>query len=305
MDQLELRRVAVYPGGDAESDEEGIVILVSHFNVPAGLRSAETALSEMQVKVVPECKAVVLPMVKHPFVVGFLVAELPLVELETCVKGQSDGLNNHVSGEEDYSLPPFLDLDKKSWEIQTLRIKDEPVGMCNFTADQRSNAVDISQSLAMAYVMDQKAMLLQQSTWQNNVRMNNLVEQIRGPLSSIQTLGKILSTQTKKSEISYDIVEDILALGDRLSDVLQQLQDAVYLTKVLLATIITHMWGVRIILYTNNQLMCLWKFFIFMLLSLPLCTCRTLCALLLDILFISLIGFSLIYKKIVENKHSI
>lgn len=231
MDQLELRRVAVYPGGDAESDEEGIVILVSHFNVPSGLRSAETALSELQVKVVPECKAVVLPMVKHPFVVGFLVAELPLVELETCVKGQSDGLNNHVSGEEDYSLPPFLDLDKKSWEIQTLRIKDEPVGMCNFTADQRSNAVDISQSLAMAYVMDQKAMLLQQSTWQNNVRMNNLVEQIRGPLSSIQTLGKILSTQTKKSEISYDIVEDILALGDRLSDVLQQLQDAVYLTK--------------------------------------------------------------------------
>jgi hypothetical protein len=94
-------------------------------------------------------------MVKHPFVVGFLVAEFPLVELETCVKGQSDGLNNHVSGEEDYSLPPFLDLDKKSWEIQTLRIKDEPVGMCNFTADQRSNAVDISQSLAMAYVMDQ------------------------------------------------------------------------------------------------------------------------------------------------------
>lgn len=231
MDQLELRRVAVYPGGDAESEEEGIAILVSHFNVPAGLRSAETALSELQVKVVPECKAVVLPMVKHPFVVGFLVAELPLVELETCVKGQSDGLNNHVSGKEDYSLPPFLDLDKKSWEIQTLRMKDEPVGMCNFTADQRSNAVDISQSLAMAYVMDQKAMLLQQSTWQNNIRMNNLVEQIRGPLSSIQTLGKILSTQTKKSEISYDIVEDILALGDRLSDVLQQLQDAVYLTK--------------------------------------------------------------------------
>ncbi|GAU45150.1 hypothetical protein TSUD_253830 [Trifolium subterraneum] len=184
-------------------------------------------------KVVPECKAVVLPMVKHPFVVGFLVAELPLVELETCVKAQSDGSNNNLSGEEDYSFPPFLDLNKKSWEIQTLRVKDEPVGMHNFTSDQRSNAIDISQSLAMAYVMDQKAMLLQQSTWQNNVRMNNLVEQIRGPLSSIQTLGKILSTQTKKSQISYDIVEDILTLGDRLSDVLHQLRDAVHLTKVL------------------------------------------------------------------------
>ena len=149
--------------------------------------------------------------------------------------------------------------------------------MRNFTSDQRSNAVDISQSLAMAYVMDQKAMLLQQSTWQNNVRMNNLVEQIHGPLSSIQSLSKILSTQTKKSQISHDIVEDILVLGDRLRDVLHQLQDAVYVTKVLsLALIMTHTCGVCIVLYTNtntnNRLMCFGRLYIFMLLSLPLCT---------------------------------
>ncbi|XP_061365716.1 chloroplast sensor kinase, chloroplastic [Gastrolobium bilobum] len=230
MDRLELRRVAVYPG-DAESVTEGIVILVGDFNIPAGLRAAEAALSNLQVKVVPECKAVVLPMVKHPFVVGFLVAELPLLEVETSEKPPSDGLDNRMSVEEHYSLPPFLDLDKKSWEIQTLRVNDEPVGMFNFTSEQRLNAINISQSLAMAYVMDQKAMLLQQSTWQNNVRMSNLVEQIRGPLSSIQTLSKILSMQTKRSQISYDIVEDILVQGDRLRDVLQQLQDAVYLTK--------------------------------------------------------------------------
>ncbi|XP_014509768.1 chloroplast sensor kinase, chloroplastic [Vigna radiata var. radiata] len=228
MDRLELRRVALYPG-DAES--EGIVILVGHFSIPAGLRTAEATLSNLQVNVVPECKAVVLPMVKHPFVVGFLVAELPLVEQEQCQKPQSEGPDIYTSVEEAYSLPPFLDLDKKSREIQTLRVKDEAVGMRNFTSEQRSNAVNISQSLAMAYVMDQKAMLLQQSTWQNNVRMGNLVEQIRGPLSSIQTLSKILSAQTKRTQISYDIVEDLLVQGNRLRDVLQQLQDAVYLTK--------------------------------------------------------------------------
>ena len=48
MDRLELRRVALYPG-DAESEAEGIVILVGHFNVPAGLRAAEAALSNLQV----------------------------------------------------------------------------------------------------------------------------------------------------------------------------------------------------------------------------------------------------------------
>ena len=33
-------------------------------------------------------------------------------------------------------------------------------------------------------------------------------------------------------QISFDIVQDILVQGDHIKDVLQQLQDAVYLTKV-------------------------------------------------------------------------
>lgn len=32
-------------------------------------------------------------------------------------------------------------------------------------------------------------------------------------------------------QISYDIVEDILVQGDRMRDTIQELQDAVYLTK--------------------------------------------------------------------------
>lgn len=81
--------------------------------------------------------------------------------------------------------------------------------------------------------------------------------QIRRPLSSIRTLTKMLSLHIKRSEvcefrfflfplfwpeiphlkdiwlqISHDIVEDILVQGDRMRDTLQQLQDAVYFTKV-------------------------------------------------------------------------
>jgi hypothetical protein len=43
----------------------------------------------------------------------------------------------------------------------------------------------------------------------------------------------MLSVQLKKSEISYDLVKDILVQGDHMRDTLQQLQDAVYLTKAL------------------------------------------------------------------------
>ncbi|KAL5759951.1 hypothetical protein ACOSQ2_018789 [Xanthoceras sorbifolium] len=223
MDRLELRRVVSYPGASAAD----IVILVGNFSVPAGLRAAEAALSSQQVQVVSDHRAVVFPMVKHPFVVGFLVAELPRMQADVSGSEGRD-LARRQSPEEAYVLPPGSDRNS-SWEIGTF--DNERMRMYKLTEEQRSNSINICRSLAMAYVMDQKAMLLQQSSWQTNVRMSNLVEQIRGPLTSIQTLTKMLSLHMKRSEISYDIVEDIIVQGDRIRDTLQELQDAVFLTK--------------------------------------------------------------------------
>ncbi|KAF8015661.1 hypothetical protein BT93_H1246 [Corymbia citriodora subsp. variegata] len=218
MDRLELRRVAAHPVSKANASD--IVILVGNFNVPTGLRAAEAALSNQQVEEIMESRAVVFPMVKHPFVVGFLVAEFPKME-------EQDTLHS-PSLEDVYALPP-LGSDSKMRDAPN--VNDIKLGMRQLSPEQRSIAVNISRSIAMAYVMDQKAMLLQQSSWQNNVRMSNLVEQIRAPLSSIRTLTKMLSLHMKRSEISQDIVEDILVQGDRIRDTLQQLQDAVYFTK--------------------------------------------------------------------------
>lgn len=219
MDRLELQRITLHP----RVNETDLVILIGNFSIPAGLRIAEAALSRQEAELLPELGAVVFPMLKHPFIVGFLVAELPRTTWD------NGGIN--VEGwpaqEEIFPLPHSTDL--KSLNIKTSI--DHSFEMLKFSDEQRLNAINISRSLAMAYVMDQKSILLQQSTWQNNIRMSNLVEQIRGSLSSIRTLSKMLSVQTRKSEISYDIVQDILEQGDFLSDTLQGLQDAVSLTK--------------------------------------------------------------------------
>ncbi|KAK9707453.1 hypothetical protein RND81_07G198400 [Saponaria officinalis] len=219
MDRLELRRVTLYPSGNGSE----IVILVGNFNMPAGLRSTEASLAKKQAEAIPECGAVVLPMVKHPFVVGFLVAELPVVELGKV----SDELSEMLPPQEGYTLPPRFKLKSQ----ETPSCSGSPLNYFNLSSDQRLNAINISCSLAMAYVMDQKAMLLQQTSWQNNIRMSNLVEQIRGPLSSLRTLSKMLSVQIKRNEIAHDLVEDIIVQSDRMRDTLQQLQDAVYMTK--------------------------------------------------------------------------
>ncbi|KAF8051804.1 hypothetical protein N665_1664s0004 [Sinapis alba] len=226
MDRLELRRVTCYPSVNAGD----VVILVGNFGIPAGLRAAEASLSSQQVEVVSKHRAAVFPMVKHPFVVGFLVAELPLEAEEVLEEEEEEerGLKHFPSPEEAYALPGSANAKPPKVKLPSVKV---------FTAEQRSYAINISRTLAMAYVMDQKTMLLQQSSWQNNVRMSKLVEQIRGPLSTIRTLSKMLSTHTKRSQISHDIVEDLIVQGEQIRDTLQELQDAVHLTK---ANIVRH-----------------------------------------------------------------
>ncbi|XP_042379162.1 chloroplast sensor kinase, chloroplastic-like isoform X2 [Zingiber officinale] len=233
MDQLELRCVSNYPTTDM-SEGADCVILVGNFTVPASLQAVEAALLKQQAEVISESRAIVLPMVKHPFVVGFLVAELPKMDLATSDNLDNDQKDVPFYSSDDGALPNTPYSNKKPLEIQTFR-EDLTKACEQFTTEKRSRAIMISRSLATAYVMDQKGMLLQQSSWQNNVRMNHLIEQIRGPLSSIRALTKMLSVHIKRSEISYDIIEDLLVQGDHMKDALQQLQDSVYLTKVNIA----------------------------------------------------------------------
>ncbi|KAL6854378.1 hypothetical protein ACP4OV_019281 [Aristida adscensionis] len=227
MDELELRRVAIYPGINVP--ERDTVVLVGNFSVSAGLRTAEAFLVKHQMEVIAEFGAVVLPMVKHPFVVGFLVAELPELHGGRDMNTFSADiqLSSSTFMDKPSDITPYTKL--KSWEFKTSG--DQANNYSQLVSEWKNSALMISRTLAVAYVMDQKAYLLQQTSWQNNVRMSGLVEQIRGPLSNIRALAKMLSVHMKRSEIPYDIVEDILIQGDHLKDALQQIQDAVYLTK--------------------------------------------------------------------------
>lgn len=103
---------------------------------------------------VSEYGAVVLPMIKHPFVVGFLVAELPKMEIEICENARDREERLPFCSTEDGSPKLPTNSDKKMWEIKAF--KEEPDRNCSqFTMEQESIAIMISRSLAMAYVMDQ------------------------------------------------------------------------------------------------------------------------------------------------------
>lgn len=109
----------------------------------------------MQVHNIPEHKASVFPMVKHPFIVGFLVAELPTMHVE-CLTDPAENEKVDVPGpplaDGLFNLPSYS--DKKAWGMQAVDkyLEDK----CSLlTVDQKNSATKIALSLAMAYVMDQ------------------------------------------------------------------------------------------------------------------------------------------------------
>ncbi|AAG28912.1 F12A21.3 [Arabidopsis thaliana] len=226
MDRLELRRVTCYPSVNAGD----VVILVGNFGIPAGLRAAEASLSSQQVELVSKHRAAVFPMVKHPFVVGFLVAELPVEaeeEEEEEEEEKPHGVNQFLSPEEAYALPASANTKSPRVKLPSVKV---------FTEEQRSYAINISRTLAMAYVMDQKTMLLQQSSWQNNVRMSKLVEQVQATHLSLQ-LAFVAGNVILPESCSYRTDLDLIVQGDQIKDTLEELQDAVHLTK---ANIVRH-----------------------------------------------------------------
>lgn len=92
------------------------------------------------------------PMVKHPFVVGFLVAELPVEAEEVLEEEEEEGGFKHFpSPEEAYALPGSANAKPPKVKLPSVKV---------FTAEQRSYAINISRTLAMAYVMDQVVLTL-------------------------------------------------------------------------------------------------------------------------------------------------
>ncbi|GLJ08741.1 hypothetical protein SUGI_0094960 [Cryptomeria japonica] len=217
-DQLELKQAVIYPGQELAKQDD-MLLLTGIFNSQVNLRSAEAAIAEQQVEEILECNALVLPMVKDLFLVGFLVAECQMVKSGSiCMPDNECELSSSDSAIKTVKIEPFQ------------QVRDDTLSS-SFSAKQKAAVTKISRSLAVAYVMDQRALLLQHTSWQKGIRMSNLMEEIYGPLSNIRTLSKMLLPHFKRTEIPHDILEDILVQGERMKDIVQELQDAFYYTK--------------------------------------------------------------------------
>ncbi|KAG6552121.1 hypothetical protein Mapa_006430 [Marchantia paleacea] len=197
----------------------------------AGL--VESALVNLEAVELPGLGALVLPLVKDMFLVGLLVAERHVVKvsLRTVKPGKLKPMRPSWPPKEKVVEPESTSnegSDSVSVSQGNVDLKHPALG--TFSKEQQMETAKVARTLALACVMDQRAVLLQQSSWQKGVRIDHLLEQVRGPLMAVRTLGKMLLPHLKRGEISRDVVEDILVQGDRMSDVVQQIQKVLYLT---------------------------------------------------------------------------
>ncbi|BBN15949.1 hypothetical protein MPTK1_7g02210 [Marchantia polymorpha subsp. ruderalis] len=192
----------------------------------AGL--VESALVNLEAVELPGLGALVLPLVKDMFLVGLLVAERHVVKvsLRTVKPGKLKPMRPSWPPKEKVVEPENQESNEETDSVSmnqgNIDLKHPALG--TFSKEQQMETAKVARTLALACVMDQRAVLLQQSSWQKGVRIDHLLEQVRGPLMAVRTLGKMLLPHLKRGEISRDVLEDILVQGDRMSDVVQQIQ---------------------------------------------------------------------------------
>jgi signal transduction histidine kinase len=104
---------------------------------------------------------------------------------------------------------------------------------------ERSQVDRIADTLSLACVLDQRAQWLDQSQQQNQLAqqqqhdvMDNLLHQLRSPLTALRTFGKLLMKRLAPSDPNREIADSIVQQSDRLQELLQQFDEAIDLGTV-------------------------------------------------------------------------
>ncbi len=112
-----------------------------------------------------------------------------------------------------------------------------------WTTWERSQIERIADTIALAYVMDQRAQWLdhthrQQRLLQSDQHdiLDNLLHQFKNPLTALRTFGKLLLRRLRPEDSNREVATSIVRESDRLQDLLKQFDQAIDLGDVNLIT---------------------------------------------------------------------
>jgi signal transduction histidine kinase len=102
---------------------------------------------------------------------------------------------------------------------------------------ERSEIKRIAQTLLLACVLDQRRAWLHQQLQQQQILqekqqdlLDNLLHQLRNPLTALQTFGKLLLKRMRLGDANREVATSIVRESDRLKELLQQFDQVIDLT---------------------------------------------------------------------------
>ncbi|KAK9842042.1 hypothetical protein WJX81_005814 [Elliptochloris bilobata] len=204
--QLLLRRVAA-AGGAGGAAGEGTL----HLGAGAGAE-AEASLVHEQIVVLPDSGGLVLALVAHArFLVGLLVVEKAVGSAAASAapgaKGGALGGGSSEAG-------------------QAMALASLDVGQY-FSVAEVGALRKVATVLALAGAMDLRAVLERAAEAGRRQFVRGLVDEARGPLSALRTLGAMLAPRTREG-FESDMAAGIVVQGQRLQEVVTALQAALH-----------------------------------------------------------------------------
>lgn len=187
--QLQLQLVAASDAREAEaaSTRQDLILGLPGANE----QYQEAWLVEQNLIVLPDSGGLVLPLAHNSFLVGLLVVEC------CCAEG---------------------------FPIASLAGSLHPPACAVFSPGDMALIKQTGTAVGLACALDLRAALERAGHAVRQKQVQGIVRQVRKPLSTLRTLGAMLAPRLQEGEPERDMTDSILAQGQRIGDLVGQLQ---------------------------------------------------------------------------------
>ena len=180
--------------------------------------TAETLLLNKEYFFLPSTNAMVVPLTLEGLLIGLLVGELPLPDISTNSPVVAFGSSGGGKGK-------GKNRSKRRMNLNQNVDREEQFG-----ERERQCLKNGAEAFVPVWAMQKRAVLLMKKTYAQEQNVGDYLYDSRVPLSALRTMTGMLKTYLKADEESPagDMADAIMAQGDILATLSQQLEDALY-----------------------------------------------------------------------------
>ena len=180
--------------------------------------TAETLLLNKEYFFLPSTNAMVVPLTLEGLLVGLLVGELPIPDISTSSSSSFGSSSGGGKGK-------GKNRSKRRMNLNQNVDREEQFG-----ERERQCLKNGAEAFVPVWAMQKRALLLMKKTYAQEQNVGDYLYDSRVPLSALRTMTGMLKTYLKSDEESPagDMADAIMAQGDILATLSQQLEDALY-----------------------------------------------------------------------------